>query len=266
MKENEGLYRFLRFVRQLVVGTVVLVVAVVAFGYFFFVRQVDTPDAWRDATRELRSSVLRYGEVPRRQAHVYQRRTTNYYRAANGVLAATPDRLLYVGLEPKDKLESEDAPAAILTNEFPNDTLLYLEPARLYALTAHGVIIRRQGRREIYAAARGYEAELDSLVAYVNREHRAQRAAAAAERELRAAVAAMLRRPLKYEVKRGDALSTIAARFGVTLDQIREWNHMTGDKVRIRDTLLVKPEGSPVPSPSAAPKAPAKVAAERQQH
>jgi len=243
MKENEGLYRLLRFLKQLVIGTVVLVIAVVAFGYFFFVRQVDAPEAWREATRELRGSVLRYGETPQREAHVYQRRATNYYRGVTGVLAATPGRLLYVGLEPKDKLESEDAPAAILTSEFVNDSMLQLTPRRVYGMTASGVVVQRLGRREVYAAAPGYEGELSALVAYVNAEHATQRKAAAAERALRAEVAAMLKRPLYYEVKRGDALSTIASRFGATPEQIRRWNHMTSDKVRIRDTLLVKPEG-----------------------
>lgn len=243
MKEDEGLYRALRLLRQLVVGTIVLVLAVVTFGYFFFMRQVDAPEAWRDAERELRNSVLRYGEQPQRMAHVYARRPTSYYRGANGILVATPDRLLYVGIEPRDKLESEDAPASILTNEFVNDTLLALLPRRLYALTAYGVDVRRLGRRDRYAAARGHEAELDSLIAFVNHMHRSQRQKIAAEQALRAQVAEMMRQPLRYQVKRGDALSTIAARFGATPEQLRQWNGVTGDKVRVGDTLTVKPKG-----------------------
>jgi hypothetical protein len=243
MKEDEALYRALRLLRQLVLGTIVLVTAVVAFGYFFFMRQVDAPEAWRAAERELKNSVLRYGEQPQRVAHVYIRRPTSYYRGANGILAATPDRLLYVGIEPKDKLESEDAPASILTNEFVNDTLLTLAARRLYALTAHGVEVRRGTRRDQYAAAPGYETELDSLMTYVTRTHQAQRQASAAERTLRQHVAELMLRPLRYQVRRGDALSTIATKFGTTAEQIRHWNGMTGDKVRVGDTLVVKPRG-----------------------
>ena len=243
MKEQEGLYRFVRFMKQLVIGTVTLVVAVVAFGYLVFMRKVDAPQAWNDAGRELRSSVLRYGETPERIAHVYVRRPTNYYRAANGILAATAGRLLYVGIEPQDQFESEDAPAAILTSEFTNDTLLRLSSRRLYAMTAPGVRVSRAGQSEEFAAARGYEGELDSLVRYVTRAHDAQRRDLAAEQALRAQVADVLRRPLRYEVRRGDALSTIAARFGATPEQIRTWNGMTSDRVRIRDTLTVKPAG-----------------------
>lgn len=241
MKEQEGLYRFLRFLRQLVVGTLVFLIALVAFGYFVFLRQVDVPSSWRQATRELHGSVLRYGEVPMREAHVYLRRPTNYFRGANGVLAATRDHLLYVGIEPREQLASEDAPPVILTSEFQNDTLLTLTPRRVYGLTAHGVVVSRAGRREVYAAVRGYEAELDSLVDFVNGTHLAQRRGAAAERALRARVVEILRRPLRYEVKRGDALFTIAARFGTTPEQLQRWNHLTGTRVRVRDTLLVKP-------------------------
>jgi hypothetical protein len=243
MKEQEGLYRFARFLRQLIVGMLVFVIAVAAFGYLVFMRQIDTPQAWREATRELQGNVLYYGETPEREAHVYRRRPTNYFRGANGVLAATRERLLYVGIEPQTQLTSEDAPATILTSEFPNDTFLTLTPKRLYAFTAHGVIITRDGRHEEYAAMRGHEAELDTLIAYVNQTHHVQRQLASAERTLRAQVAEILRRPLKYEIHRGDALSTIATRFGTTPDQLRAWNHLRSDKVRIRDTLLVKPAG-----------------------
>ena len=243
MREQSALYRFARFLRQLLVGVIVFVAAVTAFGYLVFVRQVDTPQAWREALRELHGNVLRYHEVPMREAHIYRRRATNYFRGAAGVLAATPDRLLYVGIEPNTQLSSPDAPSAILTSEFVNDTLLKLTPKRLYLYTAPGVVVSRNGRTEEYAALRGHAAELDSLIAYVERTHAAQRRAAAAERLLRAKVAELMRRPLVYEIKRGDALSTIAARFGTTPEKIRRWNHMTGDRVRIHDKLIVKPAG-----------------------
>jgi hypothetical protein len=241
MGEHAALYRFARFLRQLIIGTVVFVIAVLTFGYLVFVRQVDAPAAWRDAIRELHTNVLHYGETPDRTAHVYRRRVTNYFRGVTGVLAATPERLLYIGIEPNTQLTSADAPPAILTGEFINDTLVTLTPKRLYLFTAHGVIVARNGRQEEYAAVRGHEAELDSLIAYVNRTHQHQRQDAAAEYTLREQIAAILRRPLKYQIQRGDAISTIATRFGTTPDSLRAWNHLPTDKIRIHDTLLVKP-------------------------
>lgn len=243
MRENEGLYRAARFVRRVVIGVAAMAVAVVVLGYLFLMRQVDSTSAWRDAARELQGSVLHYGEPPERIARVYRRRGTSYFRAANGLLVATPERLVFIGIEPRDKLAGEDAPASITSSEFPNDTLLHLIPGRVYGMTAHGIAVQHGPQSEEFAAAPGYESELDSLAMYVDARHAAERKAMADNRALHAAIAELERRRLRYQVGRGDALSTIASRFGATPAQIREWNHMTSDKVRIRDSLTVKPAG-----------------------
>jgi len=47
-----------------------------------------------------------------------------------------------------------------------------------------------------------------------------------------------------YTVKRGDALSTIAARWNTTPDRLRSWNNLPGNKIRIGQSLLVKPKGN----------------------
>lgn len=243
MRENEGIYRAARLVKRTVIGMAVMVLAVVLLGYLFLMRQVDPGAAWTEAARELDGSVLHYGEPAERIARVYRRRGTNYFRAANGLLVATPERLIFVGIEPRDKLAGEDAPAAITTSEFANDTMLDVVPSRVYGLTARGVTLERAGRAEEFAAARGHENELDSLATYVERRHAAERRIAMENRALHAAVANLQKRQLRYQVTRGDALSTIASRFGATPAQIRAWNHMTSDRVRIRDTLIVKPTG-----------------------
>ncbi|MGI9090464.1 MAG: LysM peptidoglycan-binding domain-containing protein [Gemmatimonadaceae bacterium] len=243
MRENEGLYRAVRVVKRTVIGVAVMAVAVVVLGYLFLVRQVDRKAAWADAARELDGSILHYGERAERTARVYRRRGTDYFREANGLLVATPERLIFVGIEPRDKLAGEDAPASITTAEFPNDTLLSVVPGRVYGVTAQGITLQRDGRVDKFAAAPGYESELDSLASYVERRHAAEHHVAAENRALHAAVAQLEKRPLRYEVTRGDALSTIATRFGATPAQIRAWNNMSSDKVRIRDTLTVKPAG-----------------------
>jgi hypothetical protein len=243
MKENEGLYRTARLIRRLIVGIVTLVAVVAAVGYLFLMRQVDPHAAWSTAQREIDGSILQYGEQPMRVARVYRRRPTNYLRAANGLLVATTRRVIFVGVEPRDKLAGADAPAGILTSEMPSDTLLTARIARIYLLTAHGAILQRGRRTESFAAFSGYDAELDSLVAYLDARRRQERVAALRDRELRAQLAALLKEPLRYVVQRGDALSTIATRFGARNDQIRDWNHLPSDRVRIGDTLLVRPGG-----------------------
>ena len=242
MKESEGLYRSFRFLKKALLGVALVLVSLLLFGYFFFMRHVDAPKAWTAADRELRGGMLHYGEKVERRAKVFMRRPSDYYRGANGMLYATNDRLIFIGVAPGSKFESSDAPPMIVSQEFPNDTLLDLRGTRLYLLTAHGIKVSHPGvPRGEFAALRSEEAALDSLTDYVNAIHASQRKAAASERRLREAVDALIKQPLYYTVKRGDALSLIARKFDAMADQIRQWNQLEGDRVKIGQRLLVKP-------------------------
>ena len=242
MKESEGLYRSFRFLKKALLGLAVVLVGLLLFGYFLFMRHVDAPKAWSAADRELQGGMLHYAEKVERRAKVFMRRPSDYYRGANGMLYATNDRLIFIGVAPGSKFESEDAPPVILSQEFPNDTLLGMDARRLYFMTAHGVRASHPGvPRGEFAAVRGQEANLDSLVDYVNGVHATQRKEAASERRLREAVAALIKEPIYYTVKRGDALFSIARKFEVTPAQIQQWNQLEGDRVKIGQRLLVKP-------------------------
>jgi len=242
MKESERLYRSFRFLRKAIVALAVILLALLVFGYLFFMRHVDAPKAWAAADRELQGGVLHYGERIERKARVFGRRPSDYYRSANGMLYATNDRLIFIGVAPGSKFEDEDAPPVIVSQEFPNDTILNLNPGRLYFLTAHGVRVSHPGvPRADFAAVGGAEADLDSLVAYVNAIHNTQRREAARERRLRAAVTALIKMPIYYTIKRGDALFSIARKFDTTPEQLRQWNKLEGDRVIIGQRLLVKP-------------------------
>jgi hypothetical protein len=224
-----------------VIGLGLAFLALLAFGYLFFMRHVDAPKAWAAADRELQGGMLHVGEKVERRARVFMRRPTDYYRGANGMLYATNDRLIFIGVAPGSKFETEDSPPTILSQEFPNDTLLQMRPARLYLMTAHGVRVSRPGTQSgQFAAISGQDAALDSLVNYVNKIHETQRREAAEERRLRQAVAALVKEPIYYTVRRGDALFSIARRFETTPEQIQKWNQLEGDRVKIGQRLLVK--------------------------
>lgn len=243
MKESEGLYRSFRFLKKALIGLAIVFIALLLFGYFFFMRHVDAPKAWTAADRELQGGMLQYGENVQRRAKVFMRRPSDYYRGANGMLYATNDRLIFIGVAPGSKFEDDDAPPMIVSQEFPNDTLLDLRGARLYLLTAHGVRVAHPAAAagSEFAASPGEEAALDSLTVYVNAIHAAQRKEAAREKRLREAVDALIKQPLHYVVKRGDAISIIATKFDATPEQIREWNQIVGDRIKIGQRLLVKP-------------------------
>ena len=60
-----------------------------------------------------------------------------------------------------------------------------------------------------------------------------------------APVAAPSTRTMVYTTRRGDTLVTIADRFGLSLDQLRKWNHLAGNKVTPGQKLKVAaPAGS----------------------
>jgi hypothetical protein len=139
MKESEGLYRSFRFLKKALLGVAVVLLALLLFGYFFFMRHVDAPKAWTAADRELQGGMLQYGEKVQRTARVFMRRPSDYYRGANGKLYATNDRLIFIGVAPGSKFDNDDDPPMIVSQEFPNDTLLDIRGTRLYLLTAHGI-------------------------------------------------------------------------------------------------------------------------------
>ncbi len=242
MREQEGLYRSFRFLKRALIGTAIVVAGILAFGYFFFMRHADAPRAWKAADREIASGMLRYGEKVERTAKVFQRRASEYYRGSNGVLYATSERIIFVGVVPPSNTRSEDSPDVILTSEFPNDTTLVMDFKRLYLLTSHGVKISYPGKAEgVFAAYPGESEALDSLVINVNRRLSAMKDTAAMERRLREAVAKLIREPLYYRIRSGDALSVVARKFSTTPEKLKEWNKLATDRVRIGDSLLVKP-------------------------
>lgn len=242
MRESEGLYRSFRFLKKALIALAVVFIGLLLFGYIVFMRHVDAGKAWAAADRELQAGALHFGEKVDRKAKVFTRRPSDYFRGANGILYATNERLIFIGVAPGDKFEAADAPPTILSREFPNDTLLVIEPERLYLLTAHGVRVSHPGVPSAkFAAISGERTALDALMEHVTAIHAAQRAEAAREHRLREAVAALIREPLYYTVKRGDALSLIATKFDATPEQIRQWNHLEGDLVKIGQRLLVKP-------------------------
>ena len=254
MKESEGLYRSFRFLKRLLFGTLIALVGMIVLGYTILMRHVDARGAYNAASRELRGGMLHYGEHVERYAKSFQRNPTDYYRAGNGLLVATNDRVMFIGIAPSDNLQSADAPQRIVQYEFPNDTLLTFQPQRLYWLSASGVRISHPGiPSTTIAAQHGDEAALDSLVEYVNGRIAQRKEAARRERKLRADVAALINAPIYYTVKRGDALFNIATRFDATPDQIRAWNNIGGDRVKIGQKLVVKPPGPRQPPPPAAP-------------
>ena len=50
-------------------------------------------------------------------------------------------------------------------------------------------------------------------------------------------------RPLLYAVRPGDALSLIAERFGISVEELRTWNGIEGDRILVGQELRLAPSG-----------------------
>ncbi|HEY2377123.1 MAG TPA: LysM peptidoglycan-binding domain-containing protein [Gemmatimonadaceae bacterium] len=200
------------------------------------------------AERELRLNTLAEGERVIRTVAVFQRPWIDYFRATRGLLVLTDRRLLFLGLEPRDLLSAGDSPPTFTEHDFQVDTAVQLHPGRTFFGIAKALVVDTpEGNYRYGVPSQGWgkaslllhsiSARHERLVALGEKQAK-QRAAVEARRKLAEQEAAKAK---YYKVKRGDALASIAARWNTTADHLREWNSISGNKIRIGQTLLVKP-------------------------
>jgi 3D (Asp-Asp-Asp) domain-containing protein len=51
-----------------------------------------------------------------------------------------------------------------------------------------------------------------------------------------------------YSVKNGDSLSKIAKTYHITVSQIKQWNHLSSDVIKVKEVLKIANPGTPVKS------------------
>lgn len=229
-----------RYWPSIVVAVLIVLSLIAAFVTVFNVERVDLEEAWDIASREMRSA-LSYNEKVAVAARVYMRMPTNYYRKTPGILAISNRRLIFVGVEARDKLAGPDAPTPIVTYEFPLDTNTTVRRKRLELLTRNGISIADSNRILSVAEYSDENYRIDSIAVIARRVQDSIKKMSAYEMALRQRIDGMLGTPLYYRIKRGDALISIANKFGTNPDSLKSWNSLTSDRIRIGDTLLVKP-------------------------
>jgi len=201
------------------------------------------------AARELRLNTLAEGERVIRTVPVFQRPWIDYFRATRGLLVLTDRRLLFLGLEPRDLLGSGDSPPTFTEHDFQVDTVVQLRPGRTFFGIAKAVVVDTPEGTYRYGVPSQAWGKASLLLHSITARHERlyaigerkakQRAVIEQQRKVAQAQAA---KPKFYTVKRGDALSSIAARWNTTVDQLRAWNNLEGNKIRVGQSLLVKPQ------------------------
>ena len=230
--------------------------------------RADPRDARVFAERELRLTVLHPREAVVASVSVWQRPLIDYFRATRGILVVTdarPDsanpvggRLIYLGLQPRDPLSPPDAPPTFDQREWPIDTLVRVGTTRTFFYVANALEIEPpDAPRLVVGYPAGAAGDADAVRSAIAKKYaslrvigRERHEAAVRADSARRALEAEQRRAWYHTVKRGEALSSVAQLYGATPDQVRQWNNLVGDRIKIGQRLMVKPETrTPVPFP-----------------
>ena len=203
------------------------------------------------AERELRLNTLAEGERVIRIVAVFQRPWIDYFRATRGLLVLTDRRLLFLGLEPRDLLGAGDSPPTFTEHDFQVDTVVQLHPGRTFFGIAKALVVDTPEGSYRYGVPSQAWGKASLLLHSVTARHERLMALGVKQAKQRAIIEAQRKvalqeaeKPKYYTVKRGDALSSIAARWNTTPDHLREWNRISGNKIRIGQSLLVKPQAN----------------------
>jgi hypothetical protein len=230
-------------ITQLLGGMFVAAVILAAAGFALFTPRVGAGTARQMASREL-ALALEPGETVERSAVVSQRHWWRYFHPTYGVLAYTDKRVVWVGAEPRALIEWDaDEPAAFEMKTWAHDSVA-IRPVRFLFGLVRGVALLepgRRGRRELFDVAPAQWDALGQVTATLERRQAFLRAEAERERQRQALQGWVVRLPVYHAVRPGEAVSSIAAAYGLTPDSLRALNALIGDRIRAGQLLLVKP-------------------------
>ena len=226
----------------------IVVALAVAAQFIVHVARTDPRDTRAIAERELQLNTLKPGEHPIRMVSVFRRPAINYFRATRGLLVLTNQRLLYLGLEPRDLLAAPDLPPTFEERNFPIDTLVRVTAGRTFFGIAKAIIILTPNERLDLGVPAGAWPKADLMIVDMAVRHDKAVAAGVIQRqflakaeEQRKAAEAARRQPKYYTVRRGDALGSIATMWNTTPDRLRAWNKLPDNRIKVGQVLMVRP-------------------------
>lgn len=225
-----------------ILGTLAaFVIALFVGGYLLWQRHLDPVAARATLAQELSSYALEPGESVEASVFLYRRSPSSYFRSTHAVLAATDRRLLLLTLTPPDPLTREAEANLPTIRDLPKDTTVQLDTGRVMFGLARGVTIRGEDVQEGWAVREEHWPAVRAVLEDVTAVQRAMREDGDAIRLARLAAIERARQPIWHVVSRGEALLSIANRYGTSPERLRELNRMTSDRIRVGDSLLIKP-------------------------
>lgn len=225
-----------------------LVVLAIAAQFIVHVARTDPRNTRAIAERELELNTLKPGEHTIRMVSVFRRPAINYFRATRGLLVLTNQRLLYLGLEPRDLLAAPDLPPTFEERDFPIDTLVQLTDGRTFFGAAKAIVIITPNERLDLGVPSGAWPKADLMIVAMKVRRERAFAIGAVQKDLllkaeyqRKAAEDARKKPKYYTVKRGDALGSIATIWNTTPDRLRAWNKLPDNRIRVGQVLMVRP-------------------------
>jgi LysM domain len=215
-------------------GLLLLVMAVVAY---LVTLRPDVPAA-RTLARSQLLVMLEPAETVNAAAWARRREWWDGFRETYGILALTDRRLLFVGIPPRELITPERGPQQFVVLQLARDATLRAARDRVDFGTASGV--RVVNDRVSYAFASTDRAGVDSILADVTRGVRSDASSEELARREREYSQEVAQRAVWHVVAAGDALASVASRYGTTEAQIAALNGLTGTTIKIGQRLLVK--------------------------
>src|SRR5579862_454714 len=212
---------------------------VIGYGLYAVERPPDAPPP--AVVQHLRDELRRSGERTLYTVPV-SRHVWWSPKSTPGMLAVTDRRLIFVGLVPSllppPPAEGE-APATELYG-FWLDSIV-LRESRSAVSGVHSIALRAPGTRERFTILPRDREAAEQLMTGVQRWQTAQREATARAIEQQEEAAQLARAPVYHRVKHGDALATLATEYHVPVDSLKKWNHLSTNRIRVGDSILVRP-------------------------
>jgi LysM domain len=209
-------------------------------GYALYIveRPPDAPPA--AVVQHLRDELRRSGERALYTVPV-SRHVWWSPKATPGILAMTDRRLIFVGLVPSLLPPPADGetPATELYG-FWLDSIA-LRESRSPVSGIRSIALRAPATRERFTILPRDRAAAEQLMTGVTRWQTAERAATARAIEQQEEAAELARAPVYHRVKHGDALATLATQYRVSVDSLRRWNHLASNRIKVGDSILVRP-------------------------